>query len=273
MRYDPPQALNFGYYGSLLDYVEYTISDHALPADTPREQTLGPLAVPGQYEVIFIGNGTVMKQPLTVTLDPRVHVSQADLEAQLLAAKRIDSGLAASTKAFQSITNLRAAIADRLKTLGVASAKDSRARFGAESAQAKEKSAAEKAQEEKAAAANPQAKASADALNDLDKRAAAILEGTFDAPGVGPVNRDLARTSFFIQSGDAAPSQTAEAVLEESCTQLNKNLSAWRDLDSEAVPAANTIIVKSNLAALPTATVMSITSMQHDTAPTDACAP
>jgi photosystem II stability/assembly factor-like uncharacterized protein len=273
LRYDPPQALNFGYYGGLLDYVEYTISDHALPADTPREQALGPLAVPGQYEVILIGNGTVMKQPLTITLDPRVHVSQADLEAQLLAAKRIDSGLAASSKAFQSITNLRAAIADRLKTLGVPLEEKPASRFSEQSGAPKEKSSEEKAQEEKAAAANPQSKASADALRDLDKKAATILEGTFEAPGVGPVNRDLARTSFFIQSGDAAPSQTAKAVLEESCTQLNKNLSAWRDLDSQAVPATNTIITKSNLAALPTATVMSITSAQHDAAPSDACAP
>jgi photosystem II stability/assembly factor-like uncharacterized protein len=273
LRYDPPQALNFSYYGGLLDYIEYTISDHALPADTPREQTLGPLAVPGQYEVFFIGNGTVMKQPLTITLDPRVHVSQADLEAQLLNGKRIDSGLAASTKAFQSITNLRAAIADRLKTLGVASDENSRARFGEQSGEAKEKSAEEKAKEEKAAAANPQTKTSADALNDLDKKATAILEGTFEAPGVGPINRDLARTNFFIQSGDAAPSQTAQAALEESCTLLNKNLSAWRDLDSQAVPATNTIIAKSNLAALPTATVMSITSASHDAPTTDACAP
>ena len=70
----------------------------------------------------------------------------------------------------------------------------------------------------------------------MDKKADAILEGTFEAPGVGPINRDLARTSFFIQSGDAAPSQTAQAVLEESCTQLNKNLTAWHDLDSQAVP-------------------------------------
>src|ERR1700685_3819604 len=236
LRYDPPQALNFSYYGGLLDYIEYTISAHALPADTPREQTLGPLAVPGQYEVFFIGNGTVMKQPLTITLDPRVHVSQADLEVQLLNGKRIDSGLAASTKAFQSITNLRAAIADRLKTLGGASDENSRARFGEQSGEAKEKSVEEKAKEEKAAAANPQTKTSADALNDLDKKATAILEGTFEAPGVGPINRDLARTNFFIQSGDAAPSQTAQTALEESCTLLNKNLSAWRDLDSQAVP-------------------------------------
>jgi photosystem II stability/assembly factor-like uncharacterized protein len=273
LRYDPPQALNFSYYGGLLDYVEYTISDHALPADTPREQSLGPLAVPGQYEVFFIGNGTVMKQPLIITLDPRVHVSQADLEAQLLAGKRIDSGLAASTKAFQSITNLRAAIAERLKTLGVPLEVKPASRFSEQSGKPKEKSAEEKAQEEKAAAASPETKASAEALRDLDKKADAILEGTFEAPGVGPINRDLARTSFFIQSGDAAPSQTAQAVLEESCTQLNKNLSAWRGLDSQTVPSTNTTIAKSGLAALPTATVMSITSASHDATSADACAP
>jgi hypothetical protein len=242
LRYEPPQVIDFGSSAGLQDHAGHTNSEHVLPAGTAHEQLLGPLAVPGQYELFFIGNGMVMKQPLTITLDPRVHVSLADLEAQLLALKRTDSGLAASAQAFQSITNLRAAIADRLNTL-------------------------------RTAAANPQAKGSADALNDLDKKAAAILEGTFEAPGVGPINRDLARTNFFIQSGDAAPSQTAQAVLEESCAQLNKNLSAWRDLDSQAVPATNTIIAKSNLAALPTATVMSITSASHDAPTTDACAP
>jgi hypothetical protein len=131
----------------------------------------------------------------------------------------------------------------------------------------------EKAEEEKAAAASPETKTSAEALRDLDKKAAAILEGTFEAPGVGPVNRDLARTSFFIQSGDSAPSETAKAALDESCTQLNKNLSAWRDLDSQAVPTTNTVIAKSNLAALPTATVLSITAAPHDAANADACAP
>ena len=171
------------------------------------------------------------------------------------------------------ITNLRAAIADRLKTLGVPLEEKPASRFGAQPGETKEKSAEEKAQEEKVAAASPETKASADALRDLDKKADAILEGTFEAPGVGPINRDLARTSFFIQSGDAAPSQTAQAVLEESCTQLNKNLTAWHDLDSQAVPATNTIIAKSGLAALPTATVMSITSASHDAASADACAP
>jgi hypothetical protein len=273
MRYEPPQVLDFTSTGGPQDHIEHAVPSDALPAGTPREQTLGPLAVPGQYEVFFIGNGMVMKQPLTITLDPRVHVSQADLEAQLLALKRIDSGLTASTKAFHSITNLRAAIADRRKTLGVASDENSRARSSEQSSGPKEKSAQEKAQDEKAATASPETKASADALNDLDRKAAAILEGTLEAPGVGPINRDLAHTSLLIQSSEAAPSQTGQAALDQSCSQLNKILTTWRDLDSQTVPATNTIIAKSNLAALPTATVMSITAAPRDAASTDACAP
>jgi photosystem II stability/assembly factor-like uncharacterized protein len=296
LRYDPPQALNFSYYGGMLDYIEYTLSDHALPGDTPREQTLGPIAVPGQYEIILIGNGSLMKQQLTITLDPRVHLSRADLDAQLVASKRIVSGLAASSKAYQSIASLRAAIADRLKTLGpMAEEKPAAEPAGAN---AKEKTAEEKAKDAEAAkragaaapqsnaataansgagagvqAASPEAKASADALKDLDKKAEAIQQGTFTSPGVGPVNRDLARTSFFVQSGDAAPSETAKAALDESCSALNKNLAAWHDLDANAVPATNVIIAKSSLAALPTATVMSITAAPSSPAPTDACQP
>lgn len=62
----------------------------------------------------------------------------------------------------------------------------------------------------------------ADALKDLDKKIALIQEGTFTDPAIGPAHRDLARLSFMIQSGDAAPSQTAEAALDESCSSLNK---------------------------------------------------
>jgi len=286
LRYDPPDALNFSYYGEMLEYVEYTISDHALPADTPREQTLGPIAVPGQYQLTLIGNGSVMKQPLTVTIDPRVHVSQAELEAQLLASKRIVSGLAASASSYTSLAALRAAIADRVKTLGPmpeekpsGNKADGTSGNGVTQAKAKEKTEEEKAKDAQAAklagatsqttpplpnganvsaanaaqaaAVSPQAKAAAEALKDLDKKAESIQEGSAEAPGVGPVNRDLARTSFFIQSGDAAPSDTAKAALDESCSALNKGLLALRELNAQAIPATNAVIAKANLAPLP----------------------
>ena len=36
LRYPDPPTLNYGYYGNLLDYREYTLSWHALPGQTPR---------------------------------------------------------------------------------------------------------------------------------------------------------------------------------------------------------------------------------------------
>jgi hypothetical protein len=225
-----------------------------------------------------------MKQPFTITLDPRVHISQSDLEAQLLAGKRVDAGLAASAKVFNDITNLRNSIADRLKTLGPvpgdkaaaenAKDKDQDAQAsklaGAAAAAPDSKSPSPAVQPPPAG--NP-AKDSADALEVLEKKAEEILQGTVSAPGVAPINRDLARVQFFVQSGDSAPSPTAKAVLDESCDALNKNVAAWRDLDSQSVPATSKIIAKSSLAALPTATVMSIMAMPHDTVSANACAP
>ena len=218
LHYDPPAALQYGYYGNLLDYVEYTISGHAIPGDTPREQTVGALATPGQYEVSLIGNGVLMKQPLTVTMDPRVHVSQAELDDQFNAAMRITAGLKASTDGYHAAAPLRAAIADREKSLGD----------------------------------NAQSKDALDALKDLDHKIAAIQEGTPRAPGFGSANRDLARIMFMIEVGDGAPSDSAKEALTDSCESLNKALAGWRQLSAQGLAPVNALLDKYKLAPLPT---------------------
>jgi len=281
LRYDSPKTLPFSYYGNILDYIEYTLSDHAIPEDTPREQTLGPMVVPGQYEAVLIANGVLMKQPLTITLDPRVHVPQDDLVKQLDAVNRIDAGLASSYQAYLAIAPIRKAIDGTQKSLedfmkqhhppekkqnppgkGITdeSAKpapqpnDSDA--ATQSPHAKDVAAKpqQNAQAKDAAAAPvpiPEEKDLADALKDLEKKIALIQEGTFMAPGIGPAHRDLARISFMIQSGDAAPSRTAEASLDETCTNLNKNIAAWRDLAAQGFGQVNALLPKYNLAPLP----------------------
>jgi hypothetical protein len=220
LRYDSPPALNFSYYGNMLDYVEYTLSDHAIPEDTPREQTLGPLAVPGQYELTLIANDVLMKQPLSIVLDPRVHVSQADLEAQLVAGKRINAGLASSYNAYRAIAPVRDAVADRQKSVP-------------------------------GSTPPPPMKDLADALKDFSAKTNAVVEGSSGAPGIGPLHRDLARTAFMIQSGDAAPSSTAAAELGSACAALNKDFAAWRELASQALPAVNALLEKYKFAPLP----------------------
>jgi photosystem II stability/assembly factor-like uncharacterized protein len=241
LRYDSPRTLPFSYYGNILDYVEYTLSDHAIPEDTPREQTLGPLAVPGQFEAVLIANGALMKQPFTISLDPRVHVSQADLAKQLDAGNKITAGLVSSYKAYLAVAPIREAIAARQKDFaGHAKGVAAEPR---QNAQAKDAAAAP--------VQTAEGKDLSDALEDLDKKIAAVQEGTPKAPGVGPIHRDLARISFMIESGDAAPSQTAESALNESCASLNKNIAAWRDLAAQGFAPVNALLAKYNLVQLP----------------------
>ena len=53
----------------------------------------GPFVLPGQYMVVLKADGKTLRQPLTVTMDPRVHTSPADLEAALGFSQRIDASL------------------------------------------------------------------------------------------------------------------------------------------------------------------------------------
>ncbi|HYL68032.1 MAG TPA: hypothetical protein VEX69_02615 [Candidatus Limnocylindria bacterium] len=230
LRIAPPPALNYGYYGEALDYIEYTLSDHAIPYDTPREQTLGPFVVPGQYEAVFIGNDQLVRQKFTVTKDPRVHVSQDDLVAQWKAAKRIVAGLKSSYDSYQVAKALRDAVADRLKSLG----------------------------------ANANVKNASDTLKDLDKNLEAVTEGTNALPGVGPVNRDLSRTMFTVESGDAAPSDSARAAIEESCAQLNGAISQWREINTQTAPQANVLLEKYKLPSLPIAAAIPAGDACHE---------
>jgi len=230
LRLAPPPALNYGYYGEALDYIEYTLSDHAIPYDTPREQTLGPFVIPGQYEAVFIGNGQLVRQKFTVREDPRVHISQDDLVAQWKAAKRIMNGLKTSYDSHRSASALRAAVADRVKSLG----------------------------------ANAEAKIASDALKDLNKNLEAVMEGTPALPGVGPVHRDLSRTMFMLESSDAAPTDAALASLEESCAELNGAHSQWREINAQTVPQANALLEKYKLPSLPIATAVPAGDACHE---------
>ncbi len=111
LRYETPDALPFGYYGTLLDYTEYTLNWHAIPGETPQRQPVGPMVLPGNFTVRLTVNGQTYSQPLTVTPDPRVPVSPAGLAAQLALEQRMVAGLHASAEGFRHIEALRSVLA------------------------------------------------------------------------------------------------------------------------------------------------------------------
>ena len=79
LRVAPPKSLPYSYGGELLNYTEYTLADHAIPGNTPRQQPTGPLVPPGTYLVELVLDGKSHRQTLIVQQDPRVSVSSADL--------------------------------------------------------------------------------------------------------------------------------------------------------------------------------------------------
>jgi photosystem II stability/assembly factor-like uncharacterized protein len=230
LRYPPMKAMRYGYYGNVLDYIEYTGSDHAIPGKFPRELQPGPFVVPGKYSLVLTANGRTSRQPLTVTLDPRVQASQSDLVKQLDVETSISDQMATSYNAYDQVQALRTAIADRQKALGIDPTKTDSAKT------------------------DPAKKEAADALKALDDQAADIGDGKPEDLGIGPVNRELGRLAFMIESGDARPAAMLEASVEQYCQNLVKRLAQWRDLNQQKIAPVNALLQKQNLAPLPVAT-------------------
>ena len=205
LRHPNPKILPFGYFGGLLDFIEYTLADHAVPGRTPREQPEGPLALPGEYTVELSAAGTTDRKTLVVRADPRARASQADLEAQFELGTRITDALEATFDGYASLKALREAVAARAKALADGKAD----------------------------------KAITDAVQAFDNKLAAVQTGTGEAPGVGIANRDLARYYSMLTSGDARPSDRLRAAVRESCRGLGSALASWRTLNTTDLPAVN----------------------------------
>ena len=214
LRYPAPAALPYSYYGELLQYSEYTLADHSIPGMTPRQQPRGPLVAPGKYTLELHYGGKTLRQPLVVTMDPRVHASQEDLLAQRDLALEIVRGMKSSFDSYHQMAVLQKAIAERIRTLHDDAAKKS--------------------------------------AQELQKQLDAVETGSKPAPGVGPVNRDLARLLFSVENADMRPAETVRAAVEQTCQRLDKNLTRWRELNQQQIPALNQAFAQAKLPVLQT---------------------
>jgi photosystem II stability/assembly factor-like uncharacterized protein len=216
LRYPAPPTLPYGYFGALLGYTEYTLADHAVPSDTPRLQPQGPLVPPGKYKLNLHYAGTVSTAELTVEPDPRIHASQQDLVDQRDVALSASRGITASYDAYHAVAALREALMNSQKGLD-----------------------------------RPELKQSADALT---KQIDAVQNGTKAAPGLGPVNRELARLIFSVESADMRPADTVRAAIQQSCEALDKDLTQWQQLNAKDIAAFNASLPQGS-ARLPVANV------------------
>src|SRR5207253_2434641 len=72
----------------------------------------GPWVVPGQYTVRLSANGTSLTRSLIVKMDPRIKVSDSDLQAQLSASQKAAAASAALARATGQATNISRQLRD-----------------------------------------------------------------------------------------------------------------------------------------------------------------
>jgi hypothetical protein len=190
LEWPHPDALTYNFRGRHIDYIEYTLPDHAVPGRTPRYQPPGPLALPGNYVLVLTVDGKKFRQALTVNLDPRVQVNPGDLEAQLDAARMIDEWMNTSYSLYNSISQIRPLIAESKKKTS-----------------------------DKALLAW---------LENSEKELSELQEGTSEAPGFGAINRDVTRFVSMIQSADRRPAKSIIENATPSCIALKNNLARLR---------------------------------------------
>ncbi len=222
LRYPAPLALPYGYFGGLLEYTEYTLPSDAVPGDTPRLQPQGPVAVPGEYTVELQADGKTYRKNVKVELDPRVKTPLTDLQQQLDLERKIDHGMDVSYRSFHQVEELRKGLEDDEK-----------------------------------AAKSKWAKNVMDAIAAFRKKLDEIQKGDPKAPGFGPVNRELGRLAASAQSADVRPSETAQAAVAENCSALEKDLTKWRQLNSEDLGRLNQLLRAPGVKPLPATSAIS----------------
>ena len=95
LRYSPPLAERYSY------------SIAAIAGQGTVAEPQGPLVVPGDYQVRLTAGGRTYTQPLRVELDPRVHVADLALAAQLRLALEIRDAIGEQYALTQSVRKVR----------------------------------------------------------------------------------------------------------------------------------------------------------------------
>ncbi len=194
------------------------------PAGFDEWAKSGLWAPPGHYTVKLMVNGKTQSQPLTVVMDPRVKVTQADLERQFQTAMQIVAAREKAGLALKDAETLRKELA----------------------------------------AISPEAKRHediADSIHEIERKLLAIIgpernedadySGEFgpasDVPSLRHLTTSLGRLQYNVESADAAPTADALTAFSRDRTTLESLLSAWSGIKTGDLPKLNELLRKANL--------------------------
>ena len=185
----------------------------------------GPLAVPGKYEARLTIQGKQYAAPIEIKEDPRVSVSEADLQKQLDLALKIRDQLSEAHKAVNAMRDIRGQL-DALK---------------------------------KRLASGDKSKDIVEAADVLKKKIDA-LESSLVQPksksGEDPLNfpiqsaDQLQALGSTVEGSDNAPTQQDYTIFELLDKKIGEHLSAWDQLQKTDLAALNEKIHNANIPAI-----------------------
>jgi photosystem II stability/assembly factor-like uncharacterized protein len=188
LRYPRPRA----------DHYEYSIA--AIAGEDAPIEPRGPLALPGRYTVRLTVDGQAAEKPLTVTMDPRVKVTDAALAERLAFEQQVGATMGESYDALQSVRALRKDLeARRTKASGAA----------------------------------------ADALREADAAAKKVESGEARGGGLGGVNALLSSLLPGVEGADAPPTTIQTQAADGARAKLVRLLEDWKKLQATGVQRVN----------------------------------
>ncbi|HLX73993.1 MAG TPA: hypothetical protein VKR26_04620, partial [Terriglobales bacterium] len=187
--------------------------------------TRGPVAVPGSYQLRLTVLGKSYTAPLEIKPDPRLKVTQADLQKQFDLLMKIRDKLSDTDQTINQIRDLRSqinGINQRLKD-------DPRQKTIAESGKALDK----KMTTVEEALIQTKAKSSQDVLNFPIR-----------------LNNQLSALGGVVSSAASAPTQQSYEVFDMLSRKVDEQLANWKSIVGSEVKDYNDLVRQQNVPAL-----------------------
>ena len=187
--------------------------------------TEGPVALPGNYQVRLTVNGNSYTTPLEIKPDPRLKITQQDLEKQFDLLIKIRDRV---TEAHDTVNRIRD-IRGQIEALNKRLAND------------------------------PHAKVIADAGKQLDKKMTEVEEALIQTKSKSSqdvlnypirLNNQLVALGGVVSSADSAPTQASYEVFDMLSKQLDEQLAKWKQILSTDLPAYDDVVRKQEVPAI-----------------------
>ncbi len=182
----------------------------------------GPLAVPGSYQARLTVEGKAYTVPLELKIDPRLSVTQADLERQFELASRIAQRTDQANRAVNQMEDVRSQLRDLADRLGNDAAR----------------------------------KALVEQVRSLEKKIGPLEEEIAQTKSKSPqdplnypirVNNKLSLLLDTVEGADAAPTQQSFEVFDMLSKELDGSLSKWQAMQQNEIAALNETIRRENV--------------------------